>query len=246
MEKAQYPEELLARLMAVEKKRPRAVIDHILKHGHVTTEELRNQYGYNDPPRGARDVREEGIPLETFRVKDSQGRSIAAYRLGDLSAVRQDRIGGRVAFSKAFKRALLQQENERCSICCEHFEARELQVDHRVPYEVAGDALPKERDPNDYMLLCGSCNRAKSWSCEHCPNLRTEKRTSICHDCYWANPQSYRHVALRQLRRLDVTWSAEETREYDALSRLAARTGTRLPLYVKDILRKCMKRRDRE
>ncbi len=46
--------------------RPRRVLDHILKHGHITTAELTSEYGYNHPPRAARDVREHGIPLVTF------------------------------------------------------------------------------------------------------------------------------------------------------------------------------------
>ena len=76
------PKDFLAKLKAVTKKRPKTVIDHILKHGFVTTEELK-QMGYEHAPRAARDVREQGIPLETFRVKDSNGRSIAAYRFGN-------------------------------------------------------------------------------------------------------------------------------------------------------------------
>jgi hypothetical protein len=44
------------------------VIDHILQYGFITTEDLENTYGYNHPPRAARDVREAGIPLETFKV----------------------------------------------------------------------------------------------------------------------------------------------------------------------------------
>ncbi len=73
----------MRRLRAVSDLRPKRVIDHILKSGFVTTEELREVYGYNHPPRAARDVRERGIPLETFRIRDSQGRSIGAYRFGD-------------------------------------------------------------------------------------------------------------------------------------------------------------------
>ena len=42
---------------------------YILKHGHITTEELEETYGYDHPPRAARDVREQGIPLETFILK---------------------------------------------------------------------------------------------------------------------------------------------------------------------------------
>lgn len=62
-----------AQLEAVTAKRARIVIDHILEHGYITTEELKNKYGYNHPPRAARDVREEGIPLETFKVVGSMG-----------------------------------------------------------------------------------------------------------------------------------------------------------------------------
>lgn len=39
--------------------------------------------GYEHAPRAARDVRELGIPLETYKIKDSTGKSIAAYRFGD-------------------------------------------------------------------------------------------------------------------------------------------------------------------
>ena len=44
---------------------------------------------------------------------------------------------------------------------------RVLQIDHRVPYEVGGDDKSETLNPDDFMLLSGSANRAKSWSCEH-------------------------------------------------------------------------------
>jgi hypothetical protein len=72
------PEWFLERLESITAKRAKTVIDHILKHGHITTEQLKDLYGYDHPPRAARDVREQGIPLETFRVSGSQGRSIAS------------------------------------------------------------------------------------------------------------------------------------------------------------------------
>ena len=68
------PQHFLDQLKAVTARRPRVVIDHILEHGHVTTEELRELYGYEHPPRAARDVREQGIPLESIRVTGSSGR----------------------------------------------------------------------------------------------------------------------------------------------------------------------------
>ncbi len=76
----ELPEEFLRRLESVTARRAKTVIEHILKNGFVTTEELSEIYGYDHPPRAARDVREEGIPLETFRVEGSHGRRIGAYR----------------------------------------------------------------------------------------------------------------------------------------------------------------------
>ena len=67
MDESDLPTDFLELLRSVTARRPKTVIDHILQHGFVTTEELRDLYGYNHPPRGARDVRELGIPLETFR-----------------------------------------------------------------------------------------------------------------------------------------------------------------------------------
>lgn len=228
--------EFLARLKAVTGKRARIVIEHILEHGHVTTEELKEKYGYGHPPRAAKDVRDEGIPLETFPVKAQDGRTIAAYRFGDPSAIRRGLLGGRRAFSKAFKAALVEANGSRCQICFQDYEERYLQIDHRVPYEVAGDVAFDERDLGSYMLVCGSCNRAKSWSCEHCRNWTELKSAKTCRDCYWASPGSYGHIAMQVTRRLDVVWMGDETKGYDALKRAADRDGQPMPEYVKKVL----------
>lgn len=230
--------DFLDRLKAVKAKRPKTVIDHILKHGFITTEEL-SRYGYEHPPRAARDVRELGIPLETFQVKNAQGRTIAAYRFGDPSQARMDQLGGRKAIPKEFKRVLLGMTKGRCQICDEQYETRHLQVDHRVPYEVVGDVIRDvERNPNDYMLLCGSCNRAKSWSCEHCLNWLKDKRPGVCETCYWARPESYLHIALMAVRRLDIVWKGDEVKAYEKLMVRARRVQQPLPKYVKRVLEK--------
>lgn len=231
------PDEVVQQLRAVTKKRPKAVIEHILQHGYVTTEELASLYGYEHAPRAARDVREEGIPLDTFRVKNSNGRTIGAYRFGDLSLMRRDRIGGRVAFSKQFKNKLAEADGERCAVCATAYEPRYLQVDHRVPYEVQGDSVVGDRNAVDYMLLCGSCNRAKSWSCEHCENWLVLKNPQICATCYWANPKDYRHIAMRPVRRLDVVWTESETEVFDRLKERSQQANEPLPDFVKQILR---------
>jgi len=165
-------------------KRPKTVIDHILKHGSVTTEELKEKYGYNHPPRAARDVREHGIPLETFRVTGSDGREIAAYRFGDVIIQRFKKLSGRTGLSKKIKNALVKKYGCKCFIYLEEVDERELQIDHRIPYEVGGDGDGSELDPEDFMLLSGSANRAKSWSCEHCENWNKIKDQKICLTCY--------------------------------------------------------------
>ena len=231
------PEWFIKKAKAVTAKRAKTVIDHILKHGHITTEELKTLYGYDHPPRAARDVREQGIPLETFRIAGTQGKSIAAYRFADPSKIRSGKLSGRKVFSKEFKDLLVGRSGCRCGLCLTKYEARYLQVDHCVPYEVGGES-GGESAPDEFQLTCGSCNRAKSWSCEHCTNWTDDKQVKVCRTCYWASPEAYKHVALRPIRRLDVTWTGDETREYDQLAQQAKKADQPLPEFVKAVLRK--------
>jgi hypothetical protein len=222
-------------LKNISNKRARIVIEHILKNGFVTTEELEKQYGYNHPPRAARDVREMGIPLETFRVKDSDGRSVAAYRFGNLENIREGKLEGRQVFPKQFRDELYAQSGGKCGICNGTFEQRYLQVDHRVPYGVAGDTQDELRI-EDFMLVCGSCNRAKSWSCEHCANWQIEKSPQVCLKCYWANPENHIHVALREVRRTDILWDEDEVELYERLKTSAGQNRFPIPEYVKRVI----------
>jgi hypothetical protein len=231
------PKWFVQRPKAVTAKRAKTVIDHILKHGHVTTEELKTLYGYDHPPRAARDVREQGIPLETFRIAGSQGKSIAAYRFADPSQIRAGTLSGRKVFSKDFKALLLTRCGGKCGICLTEYEARYLQVDHKVPYEVGGEG-GGETVPDEFQLICGSCNRAKSWSCEHCTNWTKAKEVEVCQSCYWASPESYGHIALQPVRRLDVVWSAHEVADYERLRKAARKAGQSLAEFVKAVLRK--------
>lgn len=233
-------------LKSLSNKRARIVIEHILKHGHITTEQLEKKYGYNHPPRAARDVREAGIPLETFRVQSSDGRSIAAYRFGDLSQVRKERLHGRRTFPKKFKDELYALSRGKCAICSGEFEPRYLQVDHRVPYEVTGDSQEQELTAEDYMLVCGSCNRAKSWSCEHCANWEEGKLPKVCLTCYWAKPQDYMHIALREVRRVEILWSEDEVEAYERLKRSALKSQSAIPQHVKKIIRNYLDKDSRE
>ena len=229
--------ELLEKLRKVKAKRARTVIDHILKHGYITTEELKHKYKYEHPPRAARDVREQGIPLETFNVKDSKGKTIAAYKFDDLKKISKEKLGGRKAFSKAFKEKLVHTTHSKCAICLEQYDKKLLQVDHRIPYEVCGDLAFDENKTQEHMPLCGSCNRAKSWSCEHCYNWLDTKDPNICKTCYWASPENYTHIAGNPIRRLEIVWRNSEVSVYDRL-KSKVKSNEDFPDYVKQVLKK--------
>ena len=235
--------ETLEFLHSITNKRAKIVIDHILENGFITTEQLEKDYGYSHPPRAARDVREAGIPLETSRVKSSDGRWIAAYRFGDLSAIRKGRKHGRQSFPQKLKKELFQEQAGKCAICNGSFELRYFQIDHRVPYEINGDVQEDIENGQQYMLVCGSCNRAKSWSCEHCPNWTNEKSPELCQTCYWANPDNYMHIALEEIRRLDILWVGEnDVQIYEKIKKMAKGKKTPMPEYVKEIISKSAKK----
>ena len=113
-----------------------------------------------------------------------------------------------------------------------------LQIDHRVPFEVAGES--ETMSPDEFMLLCGSANRAKSWSCEHCDNWTKLKKREVCLSCYWAYPENHSHIAMQQLRRVDLLWQGDETKQYERLKADAAEAGLAIPDFVKDVLRKAL------
>ena len=217
----EFPPRFLEALNRVTAKRPKTVIDHILKHGFITTEDLKNTYGYNHPPRAARDVREEGIPLEMFRVQGGDGRSIAAYKFGDLSKIERNKLGGRQVFSKQIRKSLYEKQQGRCGICHQQYEERYLQVDHRVPYEVAGDSAPGESDLSDFLLICASCQRGKSWTCEHCTNWQGKKDLDLCRSCYWSSPEGYAHIALEAARREVLIWRGVDVKRYERIAKEA-------------------------
>lgn len=184
----EYPKEFLDLLESVTAKRPRTVIQHILKHGFITSQELKDLYGYNHPPRAVRDVREYGIPLVTYRVMGSDGRKIAAYKFGDPEDIQNSlsKTAGRTVLSKALKKALIDKYGPHCFIYLEKMDESKLQVDHRIPYEIGGEH--DESDIDYFMLLSPSANRAKSWTCEHCKNWEI-KDPKFCMRCFGRIPK---------------------------------------------------------
>ncbi len=230
---ADLDEEMLTLCRSVEAKRPRTVIEHILEHGIISNEELSELYGYDHLPRAIRDVRENGIPLTTHNVVSPKtGRRMGAYTFDDMSKIKAGRVGGRKAFSKQFKQALIETYGARDAITRENLNERYLQIDHRIPYEVAGDdwgAL----NLKDFMLLDASSNRAKSWSCEHCDNYKTTHDPEICRTCFWASPENYTHIAESPQRRIDLVWSGSEVNLFDDLKANATAANIDLAVYLK-------------
>lgn len=211
-----YSKKILKFLNSITNQRPRIVIQHILKHGYITSEELKNKYEYNHPPRAIRDVRELGIPIVTTMIKGTDGRYIGKYEFGDLNNIniKISKAHGRSAFSKKLKDALVKTYGPICFIYNEKMDESCLQVDHRIPYEIGGECSKSNID--NFMLLSPSANRAKSWTCEHCNNW-TQKKPEFCLKCFWAHPEDYDHVAGKKIKLVSIMFSGDEVADYNKL-----------------------------
>ena len=188
---------------------------------------------YEHAPRAARDVRELGFTLVTTMVKNAGGKRMAKYSLAlNVEAGKT----GRLQLPKKDRDAVIQASGGKCQLCAA---THDLQVDHRVPYQVAGESLKGTIDP--YMVLDGTCNRRKSWVCEHCPNLLKYKKVETCQNCYWAYPEEHTHVAMEKLRRLDVVFSGEETQAFDRFRNVAQKQGQSVRDLIKELVRESCK-----
>lgn len=223
--------DLAEHISKVKNKRARFVLDAIARNGIVTTEEI-SRAGYEHPPRAVRDARELGFPIQTVKAKHSNGRSIAAYVFPENARFGRGK-SGRQMLSKRQHDEVVAAAGSRCQICGA---AENLQVDHRIPYEIAGE--PATYEPRLFMVLCGSCNRTKSWSCEHCPNWTASHDRSVCRTCYWSGDSEYTHIATEQQRRVDVVWQPDEINDYEELRKRAEVARQAVPEYIKRVLKK--------
>lgn len=229
---------LLEAAKKVTAHRAKTVIDHIIKHGHISTEDLKEKYGYNHPPRAAGDVRDQGIPLETFKVVGRDGRKIGAYRFGDPSKIEDGKLGGRKILPKQLKKALIEKSGSRCSISLEQYDETHLQIDHRVPYRISGDSEDGNWNADDFMLLSGAAQRQKSWACEHCENFVRVKSLDVCGTCYWAYPENYTHVAMKKEARIDLVFSDDDAAIFDGLKKLAHDQKKSIQTVIKELLKR--------
>jgi hypothetical protein len=221
-------------------KRAKAVINFIIKKGMVTTEDL-EKMGYIHPPRAVRDVRENGIPIETIRVKGSNGKSIAAYKFGDYNKIQEFKLGGRSVFSKEFKQKLREKQNGRCAICNERYDEKFLQIDHRIPYEF----MLKTDDPHtveNFMLLCAACNRIKARATETgCKETCFKSGDlNIIKSCFWASPEKYDHVCMVKLGRVDLVWKGEDMTQLQRLREIAENKKIPVSDLIKELVNKSL------
>lgn len=216
------PKDFKEILDAVTNKRARFVIDTILSKGFCSTEDLIHK-GYEHAPRAARDVREFGIPLDTFKVKDSNGKMITAYKFGDWEAAKRtnqlSKTLGRTQITENLKKALIDRYGARCHLYGEEYPERLLQPDHRIPYEIGGDPADM-LDADSFMLLSPSANRDKSWACEHCANW-IEKDINMCKTCYYAYPEEYQHIAGNMEKRVNLVFHNEDMELFNQIAEQA-------------------------
>lgn len=195
----------------------------MLEHGSVTTSDLRDA-GYDHPPRAVRDVKDAGLAVDS-KLVNVGGVRMSRYTLLDTMS---DGYVQRRPISNAFRKALFDAHGNRCAVCGGNFITRMLQADHRVPFAIAGDPPPEIKY---YMPLCGSDNRAKSMSCENCPNWQL-RNPDTCKSCYWHDPTNYSHVATVPERRLSITVRGATIAIYDSLKAKADASGVSVGDYV--------------
>jgi hypothetical protein len=215
------PQELMEYIelvIPVASKRAKYVLDKLKSQGSITSQELRDE-GYIHGARAIGDVRDNGIPLVTLDAKSEDGRSIARYELGPVSEIK----------------ALIVRDGPICAISEQELPVDQLQVDHRIPFYLTGD-ISTARDPADFMLLSRSMQRSKSWACENCENLKMVFDIKICSTCYWAFPNAYEHIAMKEERRVDVVFTNGEVRIIDKLRDAARKDGVSIQTTIKDIL----------
>lgn len=181
-------QDYISQVLKVCSARAAFVINHIIEHGSINSEEIRNA-GYVHGARAVGDVRDNGVPIITSNIKSSDNRTIAQYTFGSASEIKKHKFGGRINFPSSLKKALIERDGLFCMISKQELPESELQIDHKIPYYISGD-LMGERDHNDFMLLSRSMQRTKSWDCENCENLVTIFDLSICKTCFWASPEN--------------------------------------------------------
>jgi Zn-finger protein len=62
------------------------------------------------------------------------------------------------------------------------------------------------------------------------------KQVKTCQSCYWANPEQHVHVAMEQIRRVDLVFGGEEAQKFDELRQRCKRRGKSVAQGLKELL----------
>lgn len=232
-------EEVIAR---GKNKRVIAALKVLLDKGSVSTDELQDM-GYNHPPRAIGDIRDTGIPIITGHGTSKRtGNRMAVYSFGRPEDIKAGRIGGRSAFPKSFKNELIEFYGSQDCITGALLDEKVLQIDHRIPYRIAGDLNFSKLNVEDFMLLDGSSQRSKSWSCENCPNSLRTHSIETCKTCFWAFPENYSHIATKDYRRTDIAWQDEDVPVHDKIKMRADELGITVAELLRQLARQTASR----
>jgi hypothetical protein len=226
---------ILNKIENLKSARGKKIANYLVEHGSITTSEITKKFSEKHPPSAVRDLRDAGFPVKCVMVPDpkSKGKRIGKYTFGKGSDVKDGTYEGRKIVSKTVKNALITSQGNHCAICGIKADSPHLSPDHRVPFRIAGNTLAKGNNQEEYMLLCRSCQRAKSFECEHCKNYQ-DKEIAICKSCYWCNPEKYEHIATKAVRRLEIIWNESEIEAFNKLIKLSEKSGVSLKQYIKD------------
>jgi hypothetical protein len=217
--------------------RARKVLEYLIEHGTISTHDIESKLGESHAPRAVADLKDAGVPVVQEGYISVAGKRRGLYRLDPTAPIRAG-MTGRTGFSTAFKKRLIEHYGTKCAVCGMTYESRYLQPDHRVPVLVGGDEPDSERQVEDYMPLCRSCNRTKSIECERCPNGTDGHDPEVCPHCFWASPDDYDHVATMAERHDVLVWIGEaEIADRAAAVARAEEAGQTLSEYIKEMLR---------
>jgi 5-methylcytosine-specific restriction endonuclease McrA len=221
-------DELRVQIAAVTNRRARFVLDYIVEHGHITADDIQRA-GYREHRRAVMDCRDLGFPIINSRVRSPQGGTVGAWTLDPDGTV--GGRAGRRQYPRAFRLLLLARANGRCEVCGAPQADRNLQIDHRIPFEI--DPGSGELVPDEYQMLCGSCNRTKSRTCEtDCPNWQA-RDPEVCRTCMWASPDDYQHIATIPRRQVTLTWVGDDVGVYDELRAAAESAGEDVTTFLR-------------
>lgn len=173
-------------------KRAKRIRNLILQQGGwFAYSQLKETYACHR--RAKRDLVEKGITLSETKVRGD-----TIFELDPHAFQRQRE--GRLPLTPTELDELRARYNSKCVLCHTPHHQRHLEADHRVPFEVAGNSLHELHGIDAFQPLCGACNTKKQRACIECSN----RLPDVCQDCFWANPQTYAHVATIPERRLEV------------------------------------------